>query len=76
MLPIHLRIDRVERLVRMLEQDAPLLARRVSELTMERQQSTKNYAADLMAKAKAELASLIEEKSFSDWTDASPHAAD
>ena len=76
MLPLHLRIDRVERLVRMLEQDAPLLAVRVSELTPERQRSTKNYAAQLTAKAHAELAALLEEKSFWDWTDASPHAAD
>jgi hypothetical protein len=76
MLPLHLRIDRAERLVRMLEQDAPLLAVRVSELTPERQRSTKNYAAELTAKARTELAALLEEKSFWDWTDASPHAAD
>jgi len=31
MLSIHTRIDRAQRLVRMLEQDAPLLARRVAE---------------------------------------------
>ncbi len=76
MLPIHTKIDRAERLIRMLEEDAPLLAVRVSQLTPERQQSTKNYAAELTAKARAELAALLEEKSFWDWTDASPHAAD
>lgn len=76
MLPIHLRIDRTERLLRMLEQDAPLLAVRVSELTPERQKSTKKYAAELTAKAHAELNALREEKAFWEWTDAAPHAAD
>ncbi|MGH9513607.1 MAG: hypothetical protein ACRD2U_15865 [Terriglobales bacterium] len=76
MLPLHLRIDRAQRLLQMLEQDAPLLALRVSELTPERQTSTKNYAAQLAVRARAELAALIEEKYFWDWTDAGPHAAD
>ena len=34
MLSIHARIDRAQRLVRMLEQDAPLLAVRVAELPL------------------------------------------
>ena len=76
MLPIHLRIDRAQRLVRMLEDDVPLLAVRVAELTPERQQSAKHYAAQLTAKARAELDKLLEEKCFWDWTDAAPHAAD
>ncbi len=76
MLPIHLRINRAERLVRMLEVDEPRLALRVAELTPERQQSTKSYAAELIGKARAELAALREEKSFWDWSDGSPNAAD
>jgi len=76
MLPIHLRIDRAQRVVRMLEEDASRLAIRVAELTPERQQSAKTYAATIQAKAQAELARLMEEKYFWEWTDASPHAAD
>jgi hypothetical protein len=76
MLSIHARIDRAQRLVRMLEQDAPLLARRVAELTPEHQQSAKSYAAQLTAHARAELAKLLEEGSYWDYNDATPHPAD
>jgi hypothetical protein len=75
MLSIHARIDRAQRLVRLLEQDAPLLAIRVAPLTPEYQQSAKNYARELTAQARAELAKLLEEKS--NWVPADPtHAAD
>jgi hypothetical protein len=60
----------------MLEQDAPLLARRVAELTPEHQQSAKSYAAQLTAHARAELAKLLEEGSYWDYNDATPHPAD
>ena len=74
MLSIHARIDRAQRLVRMLEQDAPLLAIRVAPLTPEYQQSAKNYAAELTAQARAELKKLLEERSH--WVPAdSTHAA-
>jgi hypothetical protein len=76
MLSIHVRIDRAQRLVRMLEQDAPLLARRVAELTPEHQQSAKSYAAQLTAHARAELNKLLEEGSYWDFNDPSPHPAD
>jgi hypothetical protein len=68
MLSIHARIDRAQRLVRMLEQDAPLLAIRVAPLTPEYQQSAKNYAAELTAQARAELEKLLEERS--NWVQA------
>ena len=58
MLSIHVRIDRAQRLLRMLEQDVPLLALRVAELTPKRQQSAKGYAAQLTAHARAELEKL------------------
>jgi hypothetical protein len=76
MLSIHVRIDRAQRLLRMLEQDAPLLARRVAELTPEHQQSAKSYAAELTAHARAELEKLLEEGSYWDHNDRSPHPAD
>jgi hypothetical protein len=72
MLSIHAKINRTQRLLRMLEEDAPLLAVRVSQLTPERQQSAKDYAAH----ARAELEKLIEEGSFWDGNDSTPQAAD
>jgi len=76
MLPIHARIDRAQRLLRMLEEDAPLLELRVRDLTPERQQSAKAYAARLTAQARAELEKLIQEDSFWNSNDPFPHAAD
>jgi hypothetical protein len=78
MLPIHTKIDRVQRLVRMLEADAPLLALRVAPLAPERQQSAKDYAAELTAHARAELERLIAQGSFLEVNpeDQAPQAAD
>jgi hypothetical protein len=76
MLPIELRIDRAQRLVRMIEDDAPLLAVRVAPLSREHQESTKSYAAMLAIQARAELKRLLEEKAFSESVELSPHAAD
>ena len=76
MLSIHNKIDRTQRLLRMLEEDAPLLAVRVAHLTPERQQSAKAYAAELTAHARAELEKLIDQHSFWDSNDPTPQAAD
>ena len=76
MLPLELKIDRVQKLVRMLEQDAPLLAVRVAPLSRERQQSVKSYAQDLTAHARAELQRLMDEKAFAESGEPSAHAAD
>jgi hypothetical protein len=76
MLPIHVRIDRAQRLLRMLEEDAPLLAIRVAELTPARQQSAETYAAQLRAHARAELEKLLEEGSIRDSNDTTPQPAD
>jgi hypothetical protein len=46
----------------MLEQDAPLLAIRVAELTHEHQRSAKDHAAQLTARARAELQRLLKEQ--------------
>jgi len=76
MLPIDLRVARAERLVRMLEQDAPLLAMRLAPLSRERQDSAKTYAAELVSRARAELKRLQEEKAFYEIAESGPHAAD
>ncbi len=76
MLSIHAKIDRTQRLLRMLEEDAPLLAARVAPLTPERQQSAKDYAAQLTAHARAELEKLMEVGSFWVSNDRTPQAAD
>jgi hypothetical protein len=61
MLPIEVQIERAQRLVRMLEQDAPLLAIRVAELTPEHQKSAKSHAAMITECARAELQRLMGE---------------
>ena len=76
MLPLHAKIDRTQRLLRMLEEDAPLLAMRVAPLTAERQQSVKDFAAQLTAHTRAELEKLIEEGLLWDSNDPTPQAAD
>jgi hypothetical protein len=76
MLPIHVRIDRAQRLLRMLEEDAPLLAARVAELAPEHQQSAKNYAARLTAQARTELEELLDQRSYWDAKDPTPQPAD
>lgn len=76
MLPIDTRIHRAQRLLRMLEEDAPLLAARVAELTPERQQSAREYAAHLTATARAELDRLREYARVWDSNDPTPEAAD
>jgi hypothetical protein len=76
MLSIHAKIDRTQRLLRMLEEDAPLLAARIAPLTPERQESAKEYAAQLTAHARAELEKLLEQGYFWDANDPTPQAAD
>lgn len=76
MLSLRAKIDRAQRLVQMLEDDAPLLAVRIAPLTPEHQQSAKAYAEQLVARARAELEKLIEQSSFGDPNDRSPEAAD
>ena len=76
MLSIHAKIDRTQRLLRMLEEDAPLLAARIAPLTPERQESAKEYAAQLTAHVRAELEKLLEQGYFWDANDPTPQAAD
>jgi len=76
MLSIHAQIDRTQRLLRMLEQDAPLLAARVAQLTPEYQQSAKSYAARVAEQARLELQKLLDQDSHSDHNDPTPQPAD
>ncbi len=76
MLSLDVKIDRAQRLLRMLERDAPLLARRVSELTPDRQRSAQSYAQLLIAHTRAELDQLFREKSVWLAHDSAPQPAD
>ena len=76
MLSIQVRIDRAQRLLRMLEQDAPLLSRRVAELTPEYQRSAQSYAAQLREQARVEVEKLLQERSIWVGENATPQAAD
>jgi hypothetical protein len=76
MLSLHAKIDRTQRLLRMLEEDAPLLAARVAHLTPEYQQSAKRYAARLAEQARLELQTLLDQDSPWDHNDPTPQPAD
>jgi hypothetical protein len=76
MLPIHIRIGRAQRLLRMLENDAPLLAIRVKDLAPEQQNAATNYAARLTEKTRSEIEKLLREKSAWVQKDFTPQAAD
>jgi hypothetical protein len=69
-LPIDLRIDRARRLLRMIEQDAPLLEMRVASLSREQQESAKSHARMLAELTQAEILKLNREKAEASPTDA------
>jgi Spy/CpxP family protein refolding chaperone len=56
------RLHRVQQTLRRFEQDIPLLNLRVKDLSAERQESARQFAAALIAQTKAELAKLLEER--------------
>ena len=56
------RIARVQRTLRYFEEDIPLLNMRVKELSKERQDSARNFAAAMIAKTRAELDRLLEQQ--------------
>ena len=56
------KIDRVQRTLRRLEEDVPLLAMRVKELSAERQILAKNFASSMIEQVRAELDRLMEER--------------
>jgi hypothetical protein len=73
---INFRIERAQRLVRMLDNDAPLLAVRVAPLTPEHRQSAISYADMLRAKARMELEALLQERSASEVSEMTHPATD
>jgi len=75
-LPLELRIDRAERLLRMIEQDAPLLEVRTAQLSRECREAAKSHAEYLAALTRAELQRLGEEKSLVELCEPSPQGSD
>ena len=62
MLPTAYRISRVQKTLRWFEQDIPLLNMRVKDLSAERQQSAREFAAALIDQTRAELQRLLKEQ--------------
>ena len=56
------RIAKVQRTLRWFEEDIPLLNMRVRELSKERQDSAKQFAAKLIQETRAELDRLLRER--------------
>jgi hypothetical protein len=56
------KIARVQRTLRWLEEDATLVGLRVKDLSPERQIQAKQFAADMIDQARAELDRLMQER--------------
>ncbi len=56
------RIAKVQRTLRWFEEDIPLLNMRVKELSKERQESARKFAAAVIDQTRAELERLLREK--------------
>lgn len=56
------RIAKVQKTLRYLEDDIPLLNMRVKELSKERQESAKKFAAAMIDQARAELQRLLQQQ--------------
>jgi len=67
-----LRIARVEKALRWFEEDIPLLHMRVKDLSKERQESARNFAAAVIARTRAELEKLLREQPVSETDPAEP----
>ena len=62
MLTNDFRIARVQKTLRWFEEDIPLLNMRVRELSAERQESARRFAAALIHQTRAELEKLLRER--------------
>lgn len=56
------RIAKVQKTLRWFEEDIPLLNMRVKELSQERQESARKFAAAVIDEARAELERLLQEQ--------------
>ena len=56
------RIAKVQRTLRWLEEDIPLLNMRVKELSKERQESARKFAAAVINETRAELQRLLQQQ--------------
>ncbi len=64
------RIARVQRTLRWFEEDIPLLNMRVKDLSKERQESARQFAAAMIDQTRAELERLLQQQPH-DMEDAS-----
>jgi hypothetical protein len=62
MLTNDFRIARVQKTLRWFEEDIPLLNMRVRELSAERQESARRFAAALIHQTRTELEKLLRER--------------
>jgi hypothetical protein len=62
MLTNDLRIARVQKTLRRFEEDIPLLNMRVKDLSAERQESARRFAAALISQTRAELEKLLQQQ--------------
>ena len=62
MLTNDFRIAKVQRTLRWFEDDIPLLNMRVKELSKERQESARRFAAAVIDQTRAELQRLLQEQ--------------
>ncbi len=62
MLTNDFRIAKVQRTLRWFEEDMPLLNMRVKELSRERQDSARKFAAAMIEQTRAELERLLAEQ--------------
>jgi hypothetical protein len=62
MLTNDFRIARVQKTLRWFEEDMPLLDLRVKELSAERQESARKFAAALIHQTRAELERLLQQQ--------------
>ena len=64
MLTNDLRIAKVQRTLRWFEEDVPLLNMRVKDLSEERQESARKFAAAMIDQTRAELERLLHQQSL------------
>jgi hypothetical protein len=64
MLTNELRIAKVRRTLRWFEEDVPLLNMRVKDLSKERQESARKFAAAMIDQTRAELERLLRQQSL------------